>query len=156
MVRRRFAFALLLILTACSNFDNKTLDIGSYTIDVPTEWQSDVPKEQEDSLMGYIKGKNLNLNFDFSTMGYANHLADLDNASQNIKIDSSGEFYIRTVWPKVAGKGTTGVYMQSKKSSLNLQINGKDLPQKQQEQALAAFKTIKIKIKGTSEPLPFK
>ncbi|MBD1386356.1 hypothetical protein IDJ75_13815 [Mucilaginibacter rigui] len=155
MIKSRLAFTLLFFFIACAKPEIKILDIGAFTINVPDEWQSDVPADQEDSLTGHIKGKNLSLYFDFSTMGYANHLSDLEHESQNIKIDSSGEYIIKTTWPKIAGKGITGIYMQSRKSSLNFQINGRDLSKEHQEQALTAFKTIKIKVKGSSSPLPF-
>lgn len=155
MIKSRLAFTLLFFFIACASPDTKILDIGAFTINVPAEWQSDVPADQEDSLTGNIKGKNISLYFDFSTMGYANHLSEFEHESQYIKIDSSGEYIIKTIWPKMAGKGMTGIYMQSRKSSLNFQINGRNLSNKQQEQALTAFKTIKIKVKGSSSPLPF-
>ena len=155
MRRNRLTFALLFFFIACTKPNTKTLDIGAFTIDVPPEWQSDVPTDQEDSLTGYIKGKNISLYFDFSTMGYANHLSDPEYQSQNVKIDSSGEYIIKTIWPKIDGKGKTGIYMQSRKSSLNFQMNGEDLSKEQQEMALAAFKTIKIKQEGSGPRLPF-
>ena len=62
-----------------------------------------------------------------------------------ITIDSTGKYMIKTIWPKVPGKGMTGVYMKSRKSSLNFQISGEGLPKAQEGLALQAFKTIKIK-----------
>jgi hypothetical protein len=156
MIKSRLAYTLLFFFIACSNPETKILDIGAFTINVPNEWQSDISADQEDSLTGYIKGKNLSLYFDFSTMGYASHLSDLEHEFQIVKIDSGSEYYTKTIWPKVVGKGITGLYLQSRKSSLNFQINGTNLTKMQQEQALAAFKTIKIKAKGGTAPLPFK
>jgi hypothetical protein len=178
---------------------------------VPKSWNGDVPNDQEDSVIGRIIGPNLTLSFDFSDMGYANHLiyseeeyiksgqwyngqliyADsaisysdatktfLPSTSlksykfskadyiakltykkktiylpvtipdviknQNIDTDTTEKYIIKTIWPKIPGKGMTGIYIQSKISSLNLQINGQDLPKSQQDMALKAFKTIKIK-----------
>ena len=60
-------------------------------------------------------------------------------------IDTNNNYIVKTIWPKVPGKGMTGVYMKSRKSSLNFQISGDSLPKAQQELALQAFKTIKIK-----------
>ncbi|MDB5128212.1 hypothetical protein [Mucilaginibacter sp.] len=155
MIRSRLTFALLFFFIACAKPNTKVLDIGAFTIDVPPEWQSDIPTDQEDSLTGYIKGKNISMYFDFSTMGYANHLSDFEYQSQNVKIDSSGEYIIKTIWPKIVGKGMIGIYMQSRKSSLNFQMHGKELSKEEQEMVLAAFKTIKIKQKGSGSRLPF-
>lgn len=155
-MKKYLAPILLCFLFGCGTTNTKTLELGPFNIDVPNEWKSDVPEDQEDSLVGRLKGKNLILNFDFSTMGYASHLDDFDDTSRNITIDSSGEYYIKTIWPKVVGKGTTGIYMQSRKTSLNFQMTGNTLTKTQQEQALNAFKTIKINVKGTSEPKPFR
>jgi hypothetical protein len=75
--------------------------------------------------------------------------------AHNIIIDSTGKYIVKTVWPKVPGKGLTGVYMQSKKTSLNLMMAGRNLSIDQQKLALKAFKTITIKVEGSSEPLSF-
>jgi hypothetical protein len=178
---------------------------------VPKSWNGNVPNDQEDSVIGRIIGPNLTLSFDFSNMGYANHLiyseeeyikrgqwyngqlTYADSAisysdatktilpptslksykfskadyitklmykkktiylpvtipdeikNQNIDTDTTEKYIIKTIWPKIPGKGMTGIYIQSKTSSLNLQINGQDLPKSQQDMALEAFKTIKIK-----------
>ena len=213
---------MLCFLTACTPSNNKTLDLKDFSISVPKDWNYN-QANGVDSFVGEIKGTGVTLSFDFSGMGYANHLLlsedgylkrgewyngeaffpNGDNVnpyalakkifskpdeaqklkfpkadyiatltykntvvtipveipreikSQNIRIDSSGEYIIKTIWPKIVGKGMTGIYMQSRKSSLNFQMNGRNLSKKQQEQALAAFKTIRIKQKGRGEPLPF-
>jgi len=63
----------------------------------------------------------------------------------NIQIDSTDKYVVKTIWPKVAGKGLTGIYIHSRKSSFNFQMSGKNLSAENQELALRAFKTIKIK-----------
>ena len=64
---------------------------------------------------------------------------------ENIHIDSTDNFVRKIIWPKITGKGTTGIYVHSRKSSLNFQMNGKNLSEKDQELALKAFKTIVLK-----------
>ncbi|MES2107497.1 MAG: hypothetical protein V4577_02035 [Bacteroidota bacterium] len=65
--------------------------------------------------------------------------------NHNIVISTNGDYIIKTIWPKIPGKGMTGVYIHSRKSSFNFQMNGQNLSLKNQELALAAFKTIKFK-----------
>jgi hypothetical protein len=62
----------------------------------------------------------------------------------NIQIDTVGKFLVKTVWPKKTGNGWTGVYFKELNSRFNLQISGQDLGEKQQADALKAFKTVKI------------
>ncbi|OOQ56866.1 hypothetical protein [Mucilaginibacter pedocola] len=78
-----------------------------------------------------------------------------ETKAHHLKVDSTAKYFIKTVWPKVTGKGITGIYIQSRKSALNLMISGRNLPQQQQMQALEAFKTIVIKIEGSEQTLPF-
>jgi hypothetical protein len=65
--------------------------------------------------------------------------------SHHILIDTNGDYITKTIWPKVPGKGMTGVYIHSRTSDFNFQMNAKNLSLENQEQALAAFKTIKFK-----------
>jgi hypothetical protein len=65
--------------------------------------------------------------------------------SHHISIDTSGDYITKTIWPKVPGKGMTGIYIHSRTSDFNFQMNAKNLSLENQEQALAAFKTIKFK-----------
>jgi len=62
----------------------------------------------------------------------------------NIQIDSTDKYVIKTIWPKVAGKGMTGVYIHSRKSGFNFQMSGKNLLAKDQELALKSFNSIKF------------
>ncbi|MFA6247571.1 MAG: hypothetical protein WC615_11560 [Mucilaginibacter sp.] len=154
-MRKKIAIILLCFFASCINPNIKTLDLKNFSISVPKDWNYNQAKGV-DSFVGDIEGPGITLSFDFSTMGFANHLSDLEHESQNVKVDSSGEYIIKTIRPKIAGKGITGIYIQSRKSSLNFQMNGRDLAELQQEQALTAFNTIKIKQKGNGDPLPFK
>ena len=68
-----------------------------------------------------------------------------DIRKHNITIDTVGQFIVKTIWPKKAGKGMTGVYYKKINSDFDLQINGQDLGEQQQRDVLKAFKTIQIK-----------
>jgi hypothetical protein len=65
--------------------------------------------------------------------------------NENIHIDTTEKYIIKTVWPKIVENGITGVYIKSRTSQLNFNIKGADLTQDEQEKALKAFKTIKLK-----------
>lgn len=65
--------------------------------------------------------------------------------NHNLKIDTTVNYIIKTVWPKLPGAGMTGIYIHSRKSKLNFQMNAKNLSAKDQELALQAFKTIVLK-----------
>lgn len=244
-IQNRFVLAFLVVLAiiCCISVtsDWKELDLDVFKISVPNEWI--YQKEQsEDSFIGKIIAQNLSLNFDYSNLGYANHLipteseylkkgewlrdcplykvgvtyiaafnvkkekisqmkekgitdsslvkveadpcfeakkyiheptikqknkfakadyiADLTYRgdtvfipieipaaikNHNIKIDTTEKYIIKTIWPKLAGNGITGIYIHSRKSSFNFQMNGKNLSLKDQNIALQAFKTIKFK-----------
>lgn len=63
----------------------------------------------------------------------------------NIHIDTTDNYIIKTIWPQTIGEGTTGIYIKSRKSSLNFNMQGTDLNSDEQAKALKAFKTIKFK-----------
>ena len=63
----------------------------------------------------------------------------------NFKIDSTDKYIIKTLWPIKPGKGMTGVYIKSRTTKFNFQMNGIDLPLADQQAALTAFKTITFK-----------
>jgi len=63
----------------------------------------------------------------------------------NIQIDTTASYIIKTIWPQTPGNGTTGIYMKSRNSSLNFNMQGTDLSADEQAKALKAFKTIKLK-----------
>ena len=68
-----------------------------------------------------------------------------DIRKHNIKIDTIGQFVVKTIWPKKTGHGMTGVYYRKIKSSFDFQINGTDLDKQQQTEVLKAFGSIKMK-----------
>lgn len=69
----------LLLLTSCKNVisnnnnSTHTVDTGSFLIEVPINWSYKTQKGK-DSFVGQVIGKNVELNFDYSEMGYANNL----------------------------------------------------------------------------------
>ena len=134
----------ILFLLSCSSKDSdwQELDLKAFSISIPKQWH--YQKEQGvDSFVGEISGPKITLFFDYSGMGYASHLDEL--TEENIHIDSTDNFITKIIWPKIVGKGTTGIYIHSRKSSLNFQMNGKNLSEKDQELALRAFKSIVLK-----------
>ncbi len=91
---------------------------------------------------------------------YADFVADISNKDSvksiplmvpmvikqhNIIVDSTDKYVIKTIWPKKPGRGMTGVYIKSRTSRFNFQMNGVDLSAADQKLALAAFKTITFK-----------
>lgn len=62
----------------------------------------------------------------------------------NIRIDTTDKYIIKTIWPKSIGKGITGIYFHGRKNHLTFNLSGYGLSQLEQEQALTAFKSIKI------------
>lgn len=68
-----------------------------------------------------------------------------DVKRHHIRIDTVGEYILRTVWPKTVSLGTTGIYIQSRVSKLRFNLAGFNLPQRDQDDALKAFKTIVFK-----------
>ncbi len=66
-------------------------------------------------------------------------------AVHNIVIDTSGNYIVKTIWPKTVGKGMTGVYISQPKTHFTFQLSANNLSEKDQTDALKAFKTIKFK-----------
>jgi hypothetical protein len=64
---------------------------------------------------------------------------------ENIQVDSSGKYYIKTLWPKTPGKGLTGISLKERKTGMSVSLVGYGLSSIEQAQALTAFKTIKIR-----------
>ncbi|RKR83892.1 hypothetical protein BDD43_4107 [Mucilaginibacter gracilis] len=65
--------------------------------------------------------------------------------NHNIRIDSTNRYIIKTISPKVTGKGITAIYFYGKKDHLTFNLVAANLDAREQEQALTAFKTISIK-----------
>lgn len=124
------------------------MDTGPFKISVPLNWKYQEPEGQEDSFVGQITGPKVELSFDCSERGYANSLisvADSDFKRHVIKIDTTNKYIIKTIRPKIAGKGMTGIYIHSRSSTFNFQMNGKYLSPQNEQLALKAFKTIIFK-----------
>jgi hypothetical protein len=122
--------------------DWKQLNVGPFKITVPLGWKFEDPGQQEDSFVGHITGFNLVLSFDFGDKGYANHLDGENAQTHNFKIDTSGDLITKIIWPKITGKGLTGIFVHSRSSNLDFQMNGSDLSANDEKCALIAFKTI--------------
>jgi hypothetical protein len=181
----------------------RKLDLHVFEMWIPPGWNYQ-QQQSRDSFAAEIVGPNkAMLSFDFSNMGYANHLiptteeylngrdwineqiepkaikkihksksvesnqfpkadfiaeftyngattvvpivipAEIKN--HNFTVDTTAKYIIKTMWPKVAGSGETGVYYQSRSSDLNFQMSASNLSKKDQELVLQAFKTIVIK-----------
>ncbi|WPU96810.1 hypothetical protein SNE25_14905 [Mucilaginibacter sabulilitoris] len=83
----KFIFALLVIVTACSNNQKqnnckdanlKLLDYGTFTIQVPKQWRKMEVGPPEDSYVGYIQiNEKALVSFDFGR--YSNSLNEDDN-----------------------------------------------------------------------------
>jgi hypothetical protein len=204
-MKKLLVIALLPLLFGCKPKVNnepklnangwQDLDLGAFKISIPPNWK--YQKQQgRDSFVGEIKGSGVSLSFDFSSMGYANHLISTEQEylkgndwlrqcyfcksgvtyannqtpdgkaqkkihiptakqkakypkadyiayltykdstiyipielpeeikSVNIKVDSTKEHIIKTIWSKIPSKGMTGVYYQSRLSTLNFQTTG--------------------------------
>lgn len=63
----------------------------------------------------------------------------------NIIIDTAGRYVKKTIWPKMAGHGMTGIYIYKQSSSFSFEMNGKNLSADDQQSVLKAFKTITFK-----------
>ena len=138
----RFSFLLLAfpIFSFSCGERQKVLDLKVFKITVPKDW---IYKKQKgiDSFVGEISTGNSSLSFDYSTMGYASFGPD-EAKLHHFAIDTSEKFISKTVWPKTPGKGTTGIYIRSRVSSLSFNLDGSNLSQKEQDEALGAFKTL--------------
>ncbi|MFC0517408.1 hypothetical protein ACFFGT_24570 [Mucilaginibacter angelicae] len=71
----------------------------------------------------------------------------LEIKMHHIKIDSTDNYVIKTIWPKAAGHGMTGIYFRGRSSNLTFNLAGYNLSKRDQDLALQAFKTIVIKTK---------
>jgi len=63
----------------------------------------------------------------------------------NFQVDSTDKYIVKTIWPKIPGKGMTGIYFKGHSSRLTFNMVGINLSKKDQDLALQAFKTIVIK-----------
>ncbi|GAA4341083.1 hypothetical protein GCM10023149_53060 [Mucilaginibacter gynuensis] len=140
---------MALLFAGCSS--HKTLDLKTFSMEMPKQWHYKSLPGFDDLSGIIVKGQSQDsvvLTFDYSAKGYANnlkHITDSNAKAYNIRIDSTDRYVVRTVWPKVAGKGTTGIHYKGSTSRFAFSVAGYNLIKKDQELALAAFKTIVIK-----------
>jgi hypothetical protein len=226
--------SIIILLIGCKEpnpNEKKIIVTSGFEIEVPSNWK--YKKERGiDSFVGRIKSKEVDFYFDWSEMGYANHLAPTTEEYINeeewewmpsppymkkgitytsgdvigerdrimkekgitdttkvqvekiqipkekitftdgrykviltykdtiqevsieipekvkkydFQIDTIGGYYRKIVKPKNGIDGMTGVYFQDLESSFNFNLVGENLSKENQERALQAFKTIKIK-----------
>jgi len=134
-------FVAFILSGAVGGTDVKELDLTYFKITVPTNW--DYQKIQGlDSFLGQILTARSKLVFEFSEAGYA---AGAPNDINLNKISQRTDRYIiTTMWPKQPGTGITGIYFKGVNSPFSFCMWAKNLLIDEQEQALAAFKTITI------------
>ncbi len=74
-MKLNFTIAILIFFTGCNNGnEKKIINTGKFEIGVPANWK--YKKEKGiDSFVGKIESEDVELHFDWSEMGYANHLA---------------------------------------------------------------------------------
>lgn len=72
-------------------------------------------------------------------------LIDEEVDSHYFELDTISNFYRKIIYPKVPGKGMTGVYMKDLSSITDFQMNGKDLSPEDQSKAIKAYKSIILK-----------
>lgn len=65
--------------------------------------------------------------------------------THDLRMDTTDQFIVKTISPKAGETGITGMYYKSRTSALNFNIKGDELSASDQEKALKAFKTIKLK-----------
>lgn len=63
----------------------------------------------------------------------------------DFQIDTIGGYYRKIITPKNGFDGMTGVYFQDLKSNFNFNLVGENLSKENQERAVSAFNTIKIR-----------
>jgi hypothetical protein len=244
MDKRGLCILLIPVFLSCKLIINdwKQLDLGAFKISIPKDWVYQ-KLDGVDSFIGVIKTPKSTLQFDCSSMGYANHLVLSENEylkgddwlmnytpfykvgvtytanfnvkaeklrqmkergitdstlihieadpsyetkrlihkptieqkkkypnadyiadltyrdstihipitipieikHENIRIDTTEKYIIKTIWPKIAAKGITGVNIKNRKSDLNFNLVGAGLSKQEQEMALQMFKTIQFK-----------
>lgn len=232
-MKLKYLIPILITLSGCNRNqdEKKTIDTGGFEIEVPKYWN--YKKEiGTDSFVGRIVGNNVDLSFDYSDMGYANHIlpdereyvyeemewmpidipyakAGVTYTTGNVKgererimkkkgitdtslvrvekwqtpkvdilfeggkyeailtyedtatkvdieipeeirnhqiqIDTVGNYKRKVVRPKDGIKGMTGVYLEDLNSDFNFNLVGRNLSINDQERAIKAFETIKMK-----------
>ena len=120
------------------------VDANSFTLSLPPGWEFN-KLQGIDSYVGEFVGDGVKLSFDFGW--YSNSLADDNDPDHVVTYKTIDGYKAKIVFPKITGKGTTGVYfadLGGKIQKTSFQISGRDLTKSQQETALKIFQTIKI------------
>lgn len=134
----------LVALVSCSGDHSiKTMDIGKFTMDVPSAW-SLREVQGYDSFVRQIKiDEQESIDID---LGWYSSSLNVDNSTHITVIKKIDERTAKIVEPKIFKHGLTGVYFDSLDiEKTKLQISGNDLSEKNQRLFLAAIETIKFK-----------
>lgn len=168
IVNEKIKYLLVWLLVLGCQSENKTLNFGYFTIDIPASWHS-VKVQGIDSYIGLIViDDNDTLSFDLGW--YSNDLSseeDIFEMHAAEIIQDDGSIFIperlrknsssyevidgrraKIVQPKQSGEGTTGVYFDSLwKAGDNIdrfQLNGHNLKPENEEAVLQAIRTLKF------------
>jgi len=162
------AFYLVALVAFVSCYDTKSLDFGSFEIEVPKTWQP-VKAKGIDSHVGRIAIDKQDALF-FDLGWYSNELRDEDYLFENYAgeiIQPDGSLRVpehlkrnsdvftkidgrnaKLVEPKKLGYGITGVYFDSLwtggSNNVRFQLSGHDLQPENQKAVLQAIKTLKF------------
>jgi hypothetical protein len=132
----------LLCLAAKQNDDYKLLDITKFTITTPKSWNFTL-MQGEETFAGVIRMQRSFMAFNYKEDGHANDLPQADD--ENTKTDTTDKYIITTIWPKTPATGITGIQIKDRASFADLTIISAGLNEKEQADALQAFKTIELK-----------
>ena len=143
---RKIVLVLILSLTLLSCNDEaeqKTLDLGRFTVKVPSPWTLD-EVQGYDSFVTQIKiNEEEKISVD---LGFYSSNLNVDNSTHDVitRIIDSKE--AKVVKPKNFKRGTTGVYFDSLDiQKTKLQISGVDLSHNNQLLFLNVIETLKFK-----------
>lgn len=130
---------IITLLVGCKdpNPNKKNIiDTGGFEIEVPANWKYKKARGI-DSFVGRIKSKVVDLSFDWSEMGYANNLAPTINEYVN---EEQWEWMPNPPYMKEGVTYTSGDVIVERN-----RLVGENLSKENQERAVSAFKTIKIR-----------
>lgn len=133
-------FALLLfVLTGCRDESpnlTKTLDVKSFRLKVPENWQS-IPQQGYDSQVGRITNGRDALTYDFG--GYSYNLRNETSATHTRTNTTIGGYPALIVRPRQTGKGVIGLYVEV--GTMNrLVLTGRDISD--EETVLRIFESV--------------
>lgn len=143
---------LIALFLSCTN-NIQTLDVGKFTIQVPSNWNI-VKEDGIDSYVGKIAiDEKDTISFDLGW--YSNSLEEDTSGIRNLLNNTSYEIIngrkAKIIQPKKSGKGIIGIYIDSlwkKGEGIDkFQLNGKNLKLENEILLLNAIRTIKFKDK---------